>query len=242
MTKNKYSGSCILLVEDEVSLAIGLEYNLSEEGYKVTMASDGNEALRYIESRSFDLVLLDIMLPYIDGFAVAEKIRKKFPQLPILMLTARTAAKDRIKGLEIGADDYLTKPFHLEELLLRIRGMLKRKQWYQSATALSPVYRFGENEVNFENLNCKAGNKDMKLTAHEAMFLRYLIDNQGKVVSRKEILKNVWNLDSEIETRTIDNFIVRLRKFFEPNPSKPIYIKSVRGIGYEFVVESGKSI
>lgn len=236
MPENDYAGSRILLVEDEDSLAIGLEYNLSEEGYSVIIAADGKQALEHIDSKQFDLVILDIMLPYLDGFEVAQKIREQFPQMPILMLTARTAAKDRIRGLELGADDYLTKPFHLQELLLRIRGMLKRKRWYQSATTDSPLYQFGENEVNFENLTCRAGKKDMKLTAREAMFLRYLIDNRGRVISRKEILENVWNIDSEVETRTIDNFIVRLRKFFEPNPSQPLYIKSVRGIGYMFEV------
>lgn len=236
MPENDYAGSRILLVEDEDSLAIGLEYNLSEEGYSVIIAADGKQALEHIDSKQFDLVILDIMLPYLDGFEVAQKIREQFPQMPILMLTARTAAKDRIRGLELGADDYLTKPFHLQELLLRIRGMLKRKRWYQSATTDSPLYQFGDNEVNFENLTCRAGKKDMKLTAREAMFLRYLIDNKGRVISRKEILENVWNIDSEVETRTIDNFIVRLRKFFEPNPSQPLYIKSVRGIGYMFEV------
>ena len=234
MPENNYAGGRILLVEDEDSLAIGLEYNLSEEGYSVLIAADGKQALNHIDSKQFDLVILDIMLPYLDGFQVAQKIREQFPQMPILMLTARTAAKDRIRGLELGADDYLTKPFHLQELLLRIRGMLKRKRWYQSATTASPLYQFGENEVNFENLTCRAGKKDMKLTAREAMFMRYLIDNRGRVISRKEILENVWNIDSEIETRTIDNFIVRLRKFFEPNPSQPLYIKSIRGIGYMF--------
>jgi DNA-binding response OmpR family regulator len=238
MTKNEYSGSKILLAEDEESLAIGLEYNLSEEGYKVTIASDGKLALKYIDGELFDLVILDIMLPYLDGFTVAQKIRERFPQIPILILTARTAVKDRIKGLELGADDYLTKPFHLRELLLRIHGMLKRKNWYQKAIAVNPTYRFGNNEVNFEKLTCKAGDKDMRLTAHEAMFLRYLIDNRGRVISRKEILENVWNIDSDVETRTIDNFVVRLRKFFEPDPSDPTYIKSVRGIGYEFDVEN----
>ncbi len=236
MPENDYAGSRILLVEDEESLAIGLEYNLSEEGYSVIIAADGKQALKQIYSKQFDLVILDIMLPYLDGFQVAQKIREQFPQMPILMLTARTAAKDRIRGLELGADDYLTKPFHLQELLLRIRGMLKRKRWYQLATTASPLYQFGENEVNFENLTCRAGKKDMKLTAREAMFMRYLIDNRGRVISRKEILENVWNIDSEVETRTIDNFVVRLRKFFEPNPSQPLYIKSVRGIGYMFEV------
>ncbi|MCK4754578.1 MAG: response regulator transcription factor, partial [Calditrichia bacterium] len=165
MPENDNAGGRILLVEDEDSLAIGLEYNLSEEGYSVIIAPDGKQALEHIDSEQFDLVLLDIMLPYLDGFQVAQKIREQFPQMPILMLTARTAVKDRIRGLELGADDYLTKPFHLQELLLRIRGMLKRKRWYQSATTASPLYQFGENEVNFENLTCRAGKKDMKLTA-----------------------------------------------------------------------------
>ena len=234
MPKNDYSGSRILLVEDEDSLAIGLEYNLSEEGYIVTIAPDGKQALDCIYSKKYDLVLLDIMLPYLDGFQVAEKIRDTFPQLPILMLTARTSARDRIKGLELGADDYMAKPFHLQELLLRIQGMLKRKNWYQEVTAKSPFYQFGENDVNFENLTCRSGKKEFKLTAHEAMFLRFLIDNKGRVISRKEILEKVWNIDSEVETRTIDNFIVRLRKLFEPDPTQPIYIVSVRGIGYKF--------
>lgn len=234
MLKNEYEGKRILLVEDEESLAIGLEYNLSEEGYVVTTAHDGRQALKYLDSNKFDLIVLDIMLPYLDGFQVAQSIRDQDIQMPILMLTARTAAEDRIKGLEIGADDYLTKPFHLQELILRIRGMLKRQKWYQSATADSPIYQFGENEIDFENLTCRSGKKDMKLTAHEAMFIRYLIDNKGRVISRKEILENVWNIDSDVETRTIDNFIVRLRKFFEPNPSQPIYIKSVRSVGYIF--------
>lgn len=234
MPKNEFAGRRILLVEDEDSLAIGLEYNLSEEGYIVTIAPDGRQALDCIDSKRFDLVLLDIMLPYMDGFQVAEKIREQFPQLPILMLTARTAARDRIKGLELGADDYLAKPFHLQELLLRIKGMLRRKNWYQSVTAKTPLYQFGDNEIDFENLTCRTGKNELKLTAHEAMFLRFLIDNKGRVISRKEILEKVWNIDSEVETRTVDNFIVRLRKFFEPDPAKPIYILSVRGVGYKF--------
>lgn len=234
MPSNKFKGNRILLVEDEESLAVGLEYNLSEEGYLVWRAADGKEALEYIESSKFDLIILDIMLPYLDGFEVAEKIREKDTQLPILMLTARTSAKDRVKGLELGADDYLTKPFHLEELLLRVKGMLKRKEWYQSALTANPIYRFGDNQINFEDLSCQSGKKSINLTAHEAMVFKYLIDHKGKVVSRKELLENVWHIDSEVETRTIDNFIVRLRKYFEPNPAQPIYIKSVRSIGYIF--------
>lgn len=226
--------SAILLVEDEDALAIGLEFNLSAEGYRVTRVADGLAAVEQIQSSVFDLVILDIMLPFLDGFAVAEKIRAKDPQMPILILTARTELKDRIRGLEIGADDYLTKPFHLDELLLRVKGMLKRKKWYKQATEMMPVYRFGSNEINFDNLTCRTRAKTFHLTAHEAMLLKYLIDHENKVVSRKELLEEVWNLKSDIETRTVDNFIVRLRKYFESNPEKPVFIRSVRGVGYIF--------
>ena len=228
------NGSRILLVEDEESLAVGLEFNLNEEGYLVTWARDGRKALEFIESKSFDLIILDIMLPYHDGFEIAEIVRKDDPQLPILMLTARTGAKDKVKGLELGADDYLTKPFNLSELLLRVKGMLKRKRWYKEVSTDNPVYNFGENRVNFENLNCENGRDEFRLTQKEAMVLKYLIENTGKVVSRKELLENVWQVSSEVETRTVDIFISRLRKYFEPDPSNPIYIKSIRSAGYMF--------
>ena len=231
-----YKGSKILLVEDEETLAIGLEYNLKEEGYWVTRVSDGKKALDAYQSQDFDLILLDIMLPYLDGFEVARKIREKSPQMPILMLTARTDAKDRVKGLEIGADDYLTKPFHLKELLLRVRGMLKRKKWYQTAIDKSTVYRFGGNEIHFDSLTASSSDgRTIRLTAHEAMVLKYLIDHKGKVVSRKELLENVWQIRTEIETRTVDNFIVRLRKYFELNSESPVFIKSIRSAGYMFM-------
>lgn len=234
MADKSYEGSKILLVEDEETLAVGLEYNLTEEGYKVVRAEDGRKALEYFESQPFDLIILDIMLPYHDGFEVAQKVREKSPQMPILILTARTGVKDRVRGLEIGADDYLTKPFHLEELLLRVKGMLKRKMWYQLTTETQSIYHFGNNEINFVNLSCRAGKQQFRLTPHEAMVLKYLIDHKGKIVSRKELLEKVWNMNPEVETRTVDNFIMRLRKYFEPNPAKPIYIKSVRSAGYVF--------
>ena len=227
-------GSKILLVEDEESLAVGLIYNLSEEGYKVDWVADGRQALAYNQNYTYDLVLLDIMLPYIDGFEVAEQIRKKDPQIPILILTARTSARDKIKGLEAGADDYLAKPFHLQELLLRVKGMLKRKNWYRKATSDLPAYRIGKNDINFENLTCTGGEEVIHLTVREAMVLKYLIENKGKVVSRKALLENVWSISTEIETRTVDNFIARLRKYLEEDPTRPVYIKSIRGTGYIF--------
>jgi DNA-binding response OmpR family regulator len=227
----------ILLVEDEESLAIGLEFNLTEEGYSVIWAKDGKVALDFFYSQDFDLIILDIMLPYVNGFEVAKKVREKSPQMPILILTARSGVEDRVKGLELGADDYLAKPFHLQELLLRIKGMLKRKTWYKDAASVQPVYSFGENEINFENLECRTQDDQIRLTQQEAMVLKYLIDNKGKIVSRKELIEKVWHMNPDIETRTVDNFIVRLRKYFEPDPSSPKYFISIRGAGYMFTVE-----
>jgi two-component system alkaline phosphatase synthesis response regulator PhoP len=233
--KNKLKKrSRILLVEDEESLADGLSYNLSEEGYYVHWVQDGKQAVQAAQERSFDLIILDIMLPYLDGFQVAQAIRANSPQIPILMLTARTRIEDKIKGLEIGADDYLTKPFNLEELLLRLQGMLRRQRWYQKAAGSQPVYRFGENEINFKNLSCRTNRKSFYLTHREAMVLKYLIGHKEEIVSRKTLLENVWGISPEVETRTVDNFISRLRKYFETDPANPVYIKSVRSVGYIF--------
>lgn len=234
MTKNEYANARILLVEDEESLAIGLEYNLSGEGYRVFRSADGKDALQKIEKETFDLIILDIMLPYVNGFEVAARVRELYPRLPILMLTAKTQAKDRVQGLQVGADDYLTKPFHLEELLLRVEGMLRRKTWYNAASGEKALFRFGPNRVDFENLSGKTAEAEIRLTIHEAMLLKYLADNAGKVVSRKELLQKVWNINPDIETRTVDNFIARLRRYFEADPEHPQFIKSVRGVGYIF--------
>jgi len=234
MNENEHQGSRILLAEDEENLAVGLEYNLQEEGFQVVWAADGKKALQSLDSQLFDLAILDIMLPFYNGFEIAEYIRVKFPRLPILMLTARTGFQDRVHGLEIGADDYLTKPFHLQELLARVKGMLKRKSWYGEFSEEDPIFNFGDNEVNFNDLKSRSGNRRFSLTAHEASTLRYLIVNRGRIVSRKELLDKVWQVSAEMETRTVDNFIMRLRKHFEPDPSNPIYIKSVRSAGYIF--------
>lgn len=238
MIDNSNKDVRILLVEDEESLAIGLEYNLTAEGYSVDWASDGKQALQKFSANECDLVILDVMLPYFNGFEVAEKIRSKNPQTPILMLTARASSEDKVRGLEIGADDYMTKPFHLEELLLRVKGMIKRKMWYKSSAKSQPTYNFGKNEIDFESMKCKCGVKEVLLTQREAMVLKYLIENKGKIVTRKELLENVWQISSEVETRTIDNFISRLRKYFESDPNIPVFIKSVRSAGYIFSDEN----
>ena len=234
MENNIYQGKKILLVEDEETLAVGLEYNLKEEGYLVDWVKDGKQAIEQFNSKEYDLIILDIMLPFFDGFEIAEKIRTKFPQMPILMLTARTSFEDKVRGLELGADDYMTKPFHLQELLLRIKAMLKRKTWYRASSELQPLFEFGNNIVNFENLICSNWNKKIILTQREAMVLKYLIEKKGLIVSRKELLENVWHTSPDVETRTVDNFISRLRKYFEPDPNNPVYIKSVRSAGYTF--------
>lgn len=236
---NFIRGGKILVVEDEESIAIGLEYNLSEEGYDVTIAHDASEAMKLFNQNDYDLIILDIMLLHDDdGFDVAQQIRQKSLQIPILILTARNTADDVVRGLEIGADDYITKPFHLKELLLRIKRILRRKKWYRTVTTEQPMYRFGDNEINFENLSCRSGDQQFHLTKREAMVLKYLINHPGKIVSRDELLEKVWGLSSAIETRTVDNFIARLRKYFEPNPSQPIFIKSVRSAGYMFMGSS----
>lgn len=235
MNEDNLQNNKILLVEDEESLAEGLLFNLSEEGYSVVWVKDGKKALEQFDSQPYDLIILDIMLPYINGFEVTKYVREKSPMIPILMLTARTAVHDRVRGLEIGADDYLTKPFHLQELLARVKGILRRKSWYQSAVESTSTYQFGENEINFADFSCKSENKKFRLTQQEAMVMKYLIQKKDKIVSREELLEKVWNISSEIETRTVDNFIARLRKYFEPDTKKPVYIKSIRSAGYMFV-------
>ncbi len=237
LTLSSDDGSMILLVEDEESLAIGLEYNLMEEGYRVVRADNGIKAIECFKSHPIELIILDIMLPGMDGFEVAKAVREKSPQMPILMLTARTKVADKIQGLELGVDDYMTKPFHLKELLLRIQGMLRRKAWYKHILDTQPPFSFSGCRIDFSNLSLIRGDQEFRLTPLEDMLLKYLIDNPGRIISRKELLENVWQNTSELETRTVDNFIVRLRKYIEADPAKPIHIKNVRGIGYAFLPE-----
>lgn len=224
----------VLLVEDEESLAVGLEYNLIDEGYNVDWVDDGKKAIDHYNNGKYDLIILDVMLPYFDGFEIAEHIRKSEPQIPILMLTARKEAVDKIKGLELGVDDYLTKPFHLQELLLRIKGMLKRKEWYKKAVEESESYSFNNININFNTLILKHNEKEIQLTNQEALLLKYLVNHKGEIVERGELLKNVWQINPDVETRTVDIFIARLRKYIEEDHEKPCIIKSVRGRGYIF--------
>lgn len=229
------TGSSILVVEDEDSMAQGLVFNLQEEGYRVTLARDGAEALDSYRRATFDLVILDVMLPYHDGFEVARIMKAASPQLPILFLTAIAGQEAKIRGLTIGAEDYLTKPFHLAELLLRVRGMVKRKRWYTRDELLEGSLTFGANSVDFETLSARNGDRRFTLTAHEARLLKYLWRQKGRILSRSELLQAVWKEEGATDTRTVDNFIMRLRKYFEPHPSRPVYFLSVRGAGYRFV-------
>jgi len=237
--------SRILVVEDEQHIADGLRFNLEAEGHAVTIATDGERALASIldERRSFDVVVLDVMLPGRDGFAVAAALRTAGQFLPILMLTARNRPEDVLRGFEAGADDYLPKPFELAILIARINGLLRRRRWNESqpAEAAPPpqrdVYSFAGRTLDFTTMEVKARGTSYRLTQMECDLLRYLVTHAGQPVSRGAILENVWDLHEETDTRAIDNFIVRLRKYLEDRPDSPRFLQTVRGVGYKFVPE-----
>ena len=245
----------ILVVEDERHLAQGLCFNLEADGHEVTVVGEGEAALRTLYGRPghFDAVILDIMLPDRDGFDVASELRRSGDFVPILMLTARGRAEDILRGFESGADDYLPKPFDLEILLARVRGLLRRSAWSRSAERPSPgpdtaappasptnVITFGSNTLDLDALELRVGTMPYHLTAMEADLLQYLLKNAGKVVSRKAILEDVWNVHEDTDTRAIDNFIVRLRRFLNENPANPRHVLTVRGIGYKFIADPDK--
>jgi two-component system alkaline phosphatase synthesis response regulator PhoP len=224
----------ILLVEDEINLARPLHFNLEQEGYRVRATPSGREALQWLQGERFDLIILDIMIEEMDGFEVARRIRKRDQRLPILMLTARTAEADRVLGLEIGADDYLVKPFHLRELLLRVRRMLQRGVWYSDRAQPNREISIGGFTVNLDQLTATGPAGKLQLTALETRLLEVLTAQPNRVLSRAELLEKVWGYHADIETRTVDNFIVRLRKYFEPEPERPRYFISIRGQGYMY--------
>lgn len=224
----------ILLVEDEINLARSLHFNLEQEGYRVRATSSGREALEWLQGGHFDLILLDIMIEEMDGFEVARRIRQHDQKLPIMMLTARTADADRVLGLEIGADDYLVKPFHLRELLLRVRRMLQRSCWYAERPPAGRELSIGGSTVDLELLAAAGPRGRVQLTALEARLLEVFDAHPNRVLSRAELLEKVWGYRADIETRTVDNFILRLRKYFEPEPEHPRYFISVRGQGYMY--------
>lgn len=222
----------ILLVEDEESIRDVVKLNLEMEDYEVVTISNGKEVIKTWESEHFDLLILDVMLPEVDGFQICEQIRLTDMETPILMLTAKDSSADRITGLKKGADDYLTKPFNLEELLLRVQKLIQRSS--KSPMTSMEVYNFGSNSINFLTYNAKGNQGDFTLTKKEAMLLKLLIDRKDEVVSRQQILQSVWGYDVYPSTRTIDNFILSFRKYFEQDPKAPVYFRSVRGVGYKF--------
>ncbi len=225
----------ILLVEDEENLHEALKLNLVLEGYDVTGVFDGAEALKVVQQEFFNLIILDVMLPEVDGITVCETIRLQHPNLPILILSAKNNTADRILGLKKGADDYLTKPFNLEELLLRVSKLIKKNEQLNSKQPLPEVFVFGKNKIDFKALECiTEGNKKIALTKKEIMLLKLLIENKNEVVTREKILQAVWGYQVYPTTRTIDNFILNFRKYFEVDSRNPKYFHSVRGIGYKF--------
>jgi DNA-binding response OmpR family regulator len=225
----------ILLVEDDPHLAKGLQFNLEREGYEVFLVDNGASALDQLREKDFDLIVLDLMLPGLGGLEVARTIRETNIRFPILMLTAKSSKKDREIGLQAGADDYLTKPFHLPELLLRIKGILRRSEWYKEPVHDQDVFRFSEMWINFRTGKVKGVDGEFYLTTKEALVMKLLVEKKDDIVSREELLEKVWGYDPQTETRTVDNFISRLRKYFEKRPQKPVHILTVREKGYQFV-------
>jgi two-component system alkaline phosphatase synthesis response regulator PhoP len=223
----------ILLVEDEENLLKTIRLNLEMEGYEVTSAIDGMSAVRIFESGNFDLVILDVMLPMLDGFGVCEAIRKKDAAIPVLFLTAKATGEDKVKGLRLGGDDYITKPFNLEEFLLRVQNLLRRA--VKKETAFNENFSFGKNSVNFATFEAKGINGDVTLSKREVELLKLLLERKGEVVSRDEILEKLWNDDALPTARAIDNYILNYRKYFETNPREPRHFFSIRGVGYKFV-------
>ncbi len=223
----------ILLVEDEEHIRNVVKMNLEMEGYEVVSTDNGKMAIKLFHEQHFDLLILDVMLPEVNGFQICEQVRLTNIEVPIIFLTAKDSSGDRIAGLKRGADDYLTKPFSLEELLLRVQNLIKRSS--KSPANTPEIYQFGNNEINFRTFEAKGNEGSFVLTKKEAMLLKLLIDRKGEVVSRQQILQAVWGYDVYPSTRTIDNFILSFRKYFEPDPKQPRFFQSVRGVGYKYL-------
>jgi two-component system OmpR family response regulator len=237
----------ILLVEDEQHLGAGIKYNLEAEGYRVTLVGDGPTALRlFLADRgAFDLLVLDLMLPGMSGYRVCETIRESDPHVPVLMLSARSLAEDRTRGFDLGANQYLTKPFDLDELLSRVRNLLKLHPRTESKKPLTTKklveIHFGKSYANFESYEVRVGDEPVKLTHKELQLLRYFAENEGRVISRQELLSEVWEMVGDMQTRSVDQFMLRLRKAFEDDPANPKHFLTVRDAGYRFVSTPSES-
>ena len=226
--------SRILLVEDEENIKTAIKLNLELDGFDVVAVDHGKKAMKVFHEQHFDLVILDVMLPEIDGFQICDQIRVINAEIPVLFLTAKDSPKDRVTGLKRGADDYLTKPFNIEELQLRISNLIKRSKRAQDESGVD-TYTFKNGQwINFQTYVAKGQQGEFNLTKKEAMLLKLLVERKDEVVSRNQILQTVWGYDVYPSTRTIDNFILSFRKYFEPDPKEPLYFHSVRGVGYKF--------
>ena len=228
----------ILIVEDEQHLADGLKFNIEAEGHVAEIAADGEIALGRLSEGKFEAVVLDVMLPRVDGFEVVRTMRGKGDYTPVLMLTARGRPEDVLQGFEAGTDDYLAKPFDLNIFLARLNGLLRRRQWLEKdakSKGVVSVVNVNGRTIDLENLELRNGDDLVHITLMEAKLLRYLIENEGRAVSRKVILEEVWQLQEDTDTRAIDNFIVRLRRHLEDEPNNPKIVQTVRGIGYKFM-------
>ena len=231
----------VLIVEDEKHIAEGLRFNLEIDGFEVKTAHDGEAALDILKEESFDAIVLDVMMPKMDGFTVAKTLREEENFTPILMLTALGKPEDVLHGFESGADDYLPKPFELKVFIARINGLLRRREWFHkeaNTAKISEIVSVNNRLIDFDNLELRSETETIQLTLMEAKLLRFLIENEGQAVSRKTILEDVWDLHEDTDTRAIDNFIVRLRKYLENTPTEPQILQTVRGVGYRFVKEN----
>jgi DNA-binding response OmpR family regulator len=230
----------LLIVEDERHLATGLKLNFEFEGYRVDLAGTAREAAAALaRSEPFDAIVMDVTLPDASGFELVRRLRQAGNFTPVIMLTARTLAEDRVAGLESGADDYLTKPFELDELIARVRSLIRRRRWEAARNGAQPaaVMRFGEAVVDFDTHEVTVAGAPITLTSLEMTLLQYFFHNVGRVISRDELLQQVWKLRNYPNTRTVDNFVLRLRKHFEPDPAEPVFFRSIRGAGYKFVLD-----
>lgn len=227
----------ILLVEDEPSLRENIKMNLEMEDYEIVAVGNGRDAIKRFKEERFNLAILDIMLPEMDGYELCEQIRLENSTIPVLFLTAKDASQDIVKGLKKGADDYLTKPFNLEELMLRVKALIKRGLSQEERKSSLDVFEFGGNKINFRTYEAEGHGRATTLTKKEVKLLKLLAERSNEVVSRQDILKDVWGYDVYPSTRTIDNFILAFRKYFEKDPKDPVYFHSVRGVGYKFTPE-----
>jgi DNA-binding response OmpR family regulator len=239
----------VLIVEDEEHLAQGLKFNLEAEGYRASIARDGETALEMAAApdAAIDVVVLDVMLPGCDGFAVVEQLRERDDRTPVLMLTARGRSEDVLRGFAAGADDYLPKPFDLSILLARLHGLLRRWAWQKrepgaaTSAEIEAPFTFAGRTIDFAALELRVNGRNIRLTVMEADLLRYLVRHQGRSISRKELLEQVWRMREDTDTRAIDNFIVRLRRYIELDPANPVFLRTVRGIGYRFDSQSSSA-